>query len=283
MFSPVVDLENIRSNTAGFVRKETAAMDIRDFAMEFFSLKGKNAVVTGGNTGLGQAFALALAKGGADVLVPSIVDDDGSTKEMIEAAGGRYEFMKADITAPEAPQRVIDACVERLGSIDILINSAGICPLASVLDFGRPQWDATVAVNLTAAFEMSHEAAKRMIPQRSGKIINICSLFSYLGGQWSSAYAATKHGLAGLTKAYCDELAQYNIQVNGIAPGYYATEITTATRSDPETNKRVLDHIPADRWGVPQDLMGAVVFLAGRASDYVNGHVLVVDGGYLVR
>jgi NAD(P)-dependent dehydrogenase (short-subunit alcohol dehydrogenase family) len=258
-------------------------MDIKDFAMEFFSLKGKNCIVTGGNTGLGQAFALALAKGGANVFVPSIIDDDGSTRQMIEAEGGRYEFMKTDITAPDAPKQIVDACVERLGSLDILINSAGICPLASVLDFGRPQWDATVAVNLTAAFEMSHEAAKRMIPQRSGKIINICSLFSYLGGQWSSAYAATKHGLAGFTKAYCDELAQYNIQVNGIAPGYYATEITTATRSDPEKNKRVLDHIPADRWGEPVDLMGAVVFLASRASDYVNGHVLVVDGGYLVR
>jgi NAD(P)-dependent dehydrogenase (short-subunit alcohol dehydrogenase family) len=130
---------------------------------------------------------------------------------------------------------------------------------------------------------MALEAAKHMIPQRSGKIINICSLFSYLGGQWSSAYAATKHGLAGFTKAYCDELAQYNVQVNGIAPGYYATEITTATRSDPEKNKRVLDHIPAERWGDPLDLMGATVFLASRASDYVNGHVLVVDGGYLVR
>jgi len=258
-------------------------MDIRDFTMEFFSLEGKNAVVTGGNTGLGQAFALALAKAGANVFVPSIIDDDGSTEQMIEAEGGRYEFMKADITAPGAPAQIVAACAERLGSLDILINSAGICPLASVLDFGRPQWDATVAVNLTAAFEMSHEAAKRMILQRSGKIINICSLFSYLGGQWSSAYAATKHGLAGFTKAYCDELAQYGVQVNGVAPGYYATEITTATRSDPEKNKRVLDHIPADRWGEPQDLMGAVVFLASRASDYVNGHVLVVDGGYLVR
>jgi NAD(P)-dependent dehydrogenase (short-subunit alcohol dehydrogenase family) len=283
MFSRGLDLENIRPNTAGFVWKETAAMDIRDFAMEFFSLKGKNGIVTGGNTGLGHAFALALAKGGANVFVPSIMDDDGATKEMIEAEGVRYGFLKTDITAPSAPKQIVDACVESLGSIDILINSAGICPLASVLDFGRPQWDATVAVNLTAAFEMSHEAAKRMIPQRSGKIINICSLFSYLGGQWSSAYAATKHGLAGFTKAYCDELAQYNIQVNGVAPGYYATEITTKTRSDPETNKRVLDHIPADRWGEPQDLMGAVVFLASRASDYVNGHVLVVDGGYLVR
>jgi NAD(P)-dependent dehydrogenase (short-subunit alcohol dehydrogenase family) len=258
-------------------------MDIREFAMDFFSLKGKNAVVTGGNTGLGQAFALALAKGGADVFVPSIVDDDGSTRALIEAEGVRYEFMKADITAPGVPKEIVDACVDRFGALDILVNSAGICPLASVLDFGRPQWDATVAVNLTAAFEMGLEAARHMIPQRSGKIINICSLFSYLGGQWSAAYAATKHGLAGFTKAYCDELAQYGIQVNGIAPGYYATEITTATRSDPQTNKRVLDHIPADRWGEPQDLMGAVVFLASRASDYVNGHVLVVDGGYRVR
>jgi NAD(P)-dependent dehydrogenase (short-subunit alcohol dehydrogenase family) len=258
-------------------------MDIRDFAMEFFSLKGKNCIVTGGNTGLGQAFALALAKGGANVFVPSIMDDDGSTGQMIAAEGVRYEFMKTDITAPGVPAQIVAECITRFGSLDILINSAGICPLAEVRDFGRPQWDATVAVNLTAAFEMSYEAAKLMIPQRSGKIVNICSLFSYLGGQWSSAYAATKHGLAGFTKAYCDELAQYNVQVNGIAPGYYATEITTATRSDPEKNKRVLDHIPADRWGEPIDLMGAVVFLASRALDYVNGHVLVVDGGYLVR
>ena len=258
-------------------------MDITDFAMDFFSLKGKNAVVTGGNTGLGQAFAVALAKGGAGVLVPSIVDDDGSTGALIEAEGGRYEFMKADVTAPGAPEQIIATCVERLGSVDILVNCAGVCPLAQVLDFDRPQWDATVAVNLTAAFEMSYEAAKRMVPQRSGKIINVCSVFSFLGGQWSPAYAAAKHGLAGFTKAYCDELAQHNIQVNGIAPGYYATEITTQTRSDPVTNQRVLDHIPTGRWGEPADLMGAVVFLASRASDYVNGHVLLVDGGYLVR
>jgi NAD(P)-dependent dehydrogenase (short-subunit alcohol dehydrogenase family) len=258
-------------------------MDIRDFSMELFSLRGKNAIVTGGNTGLGEAFTLALAKAGADVFVPSIIDDDGSTRELVEAEGRRYEFIKADITVAGAPEKIIGACDDALGSVDILVNSAGVCPVASVLDFGRAQWDATIAVNLTAAFEMSHEAAKRMIPQRSGKIINICSLFSYLGGQWSSAYAASKHGIAGLTKAYCDELAQYGIQVNGIAPGYYATEITTQTRSDPVTNQRVLDHIPANRWGDPADLMGTTVFLASRASDYVNGHVLVVDGGYLVR
>ena len=258
-------------------------MPITDFAMEWFSLAGRNAIVTGGNTGLGQSFSLALAAGGANVFVPSITDDDGTTGPLIEAAGVRYEFMKADITEAGTPRRIVDTCVERLGSVDILINSAGICPMAEVLEFGRPQWDATVQVNLTAAFEMSYEVAQRMVPQRSGKIINICSMFSFLGGRFSSAYAATKHGIAGLTKAYCDELAQYNIQVNGIAPGYYATAITAQTRSNPETSQRVLDHIPTDRWGEPVDLMGTVVFLASRASDYVNGHILAVDGGYLVR
>jgi NAD(P)-dependent dehydrogenase (short-subunit alcohol dehydrogenase family) len=258
-------------------------MTINDFAMDYFSLAGKNAIVTGGNSGLGQAFSLALAKGGANVFVPSILDDDGSTKALVEAAGGQYEFLKADITETGMCSTVVNKCVERFGSIDILINSAGICPMAEVLEFGRDKWDATVSVNLTAAFEMSLEAAKFMVPQKSGKIINICSMFSFLGGRMSSAYSATKHGIAGLTKAYCDELAEHNIQVNGIAPGYYATAITENTRSNPVTNQRVLDHIPAARWGETLDLMGTVVFLSSKASNYVNGHVLAVDGGYLVR
>ena len=258
-------------------------MTITDFEMGYFGLGGKNAIVTGGKTGLGQAFTVALAKAGANVFVPSIVDDDGDTREMVEAEDVRYEFIKADITETGTPRRIVDTCVQQLGSVDILVNSAGVCPLAEVLDFGRPQWDATVQVNLTAAFEMSYEVAQRMVPQRSGKIINICSMFSFLGGRLSPAYAATKHGIAGLTKAYCDELAQYNVQVNGIAPGYYATAITANTRSNPESSRRVLDHIPADRWGEPVDLMGTVVFLASRASEYVNGHILAVDGGYLVR
>jgi NAD(P)-dependent dehydrogenase (short-subunit alcohol dehydrogenase family) len=258
-------------------------MTISDFEMGYFGLGGKRAIVTGGNSGLGQAFTLALAKAGADVFVPSIIDDDNETKNMVEAEGVRYRFMQADITETGSPKRIVDTCVEQLGAVDILVNSAGVCPLAEVLDFGRPQWDSTVQVNLTAAFEMSYEVAQRMVPQRSGKIINICSMFSFLGGRLSPAYSATKHGIAGLTKAYCDELAQYNIQVNGIAPGYYATAITANTRSNPESSRRVLDHIPADRWGDPVDLMGTVVFLAGRASDYVNGHILAVDGGYLVR
>ncbi|MFM2078727.1 MAG: hypothetical protein RJA49_2617, partial [Actinomycetota bacterium] len=158
-------------------------MDITDFAMDFFSLRGKNAIVTGGNTGLGQAFSLALAKGGAHVFVPSIMDDDGTTGPLIEAEGVRYEYMPADITADGAPERVLAECVARLGGVDILVNSAGICPLGDVLEFGRDKWDPTVAVNLTAAFEMSFEAAKYFVPQRRGKIINICSMFSFLGGR----------------------------------------------------------------------------------------------------
>jgi len=256
---------------------------LNDFSMDFFSLKGKTAIVTGGNTGLGLAFSTALAKAGANLFIPSYVMDDGISGQLLKKQGISVEFLETDISEKGMPKRIIEACLEKFGTLDILVNNAGICKLNSVLEFGRDDWDPMVAVNLTAAFELSHEAAKIMIPQKSGKMINICSLFSYLGGQGSAAYTATKHGIAGLTKAYCDELAQHNIQVNGIAPGYYATELTTATRNNPETNKRVLDHIPAGRWGELQDLMGTVVFLASRASDYVNGHLITVDGGYLVR
>ncbi|WP_368544659.1 SDR family oxidoreductase [Enterobacter soli] len=256
---------------------------INAFTMDFFSLKGKTAIVTGGNSGLGQAFSLALAKAGANLFIPGISDDNAKTRELIEQQGVEVEFMLADIAADGAPRQIISACCRRFGTVDILVNNAGICKLNKVQRFGRADWDPMININLTAAFELSHEAAKIMIPKSSGKIINICSVFSYLGGRWSPAYSATKHALAGLTKAYCDELGQHNIQVNGIAPGYYETEITAITRSTPKENKRVLDHIPANRWGEPQDLMGAVIFLASRASDYVNGHILAVDGGYLVR
>jgi NAD(P)-dependent dehydrogenase (short-subunit alcohol dehydrogenase family) len=256
---------------------------VTDFSMDYFSLGGRNAVVTGGNSGLGQAFSLALATAGANVFLPSMLDDGGETARKAAALGVQVESLQIDITADGAPAQVIDGCVEAFGSIDILVNSAGICVMEDVQAFGRAAWDPMIDVNLTAPFALSHEAARHMIPQHSGKIINICSLFSFLGGLGSPAYAATKHGLAGFTKAYADELAQHNIQVNAIAPGYFATEITRRTRSDPASSARVLDRIPAARWGDPADLMGAMVFLAGRASDYVNGHLLVVDGGYLVR
>ena len=258
-------------------------MSLDRFGLDLFSLAGKNALVTGGNTGLGQAFSVALAAAGADVLVAGLAEDDGSTGRLIEAHGRRMVFLKADLSQSGVPEGVARTCVEELGSIDILVNCAGISLLADVQDFGREQWDRMVAVNLTAAFELAHEASRLMIAQGGGKIINIASLYSFLGGQSSPAYAATKAGIVGLTKAYCDELAVHNIQVNAIAPGYFATAITETTRADPDADRRILEHIPAGRWGQVSDLMGAVVFLASPAADYVNGHVLTVDGGYLVR
>lgn len=259
-------------------------MSIKDFAIDYFSLEGKNAIVTGGNTGLGRTFALALASAGANLVIPSIREDDGTTRQLIENEGVKMEFMHKDITKPGAAKQIVEGCIEAFGTLDILVNSAGLSKnVRDVLAFGRSEWDEMLNINLTAPFEMSYEAAKVMIPQRRGKIINICSMYSFLGGQWSPAYASTKHGLVGFTRAYCDELAQYNIQVNGIAPGYFATDLTLETRCDPVCNQRVIDHIPAERWGEPLDLMGATVFLASKASDYVNGHILTVDGGYLVR
>ena len=255
-----------------------------DFSLDFFSLAGRRAIVTGGNRGLGQAYAVALAKAGADVFIPTVAEDDGTTGEMIEAAGQRCIVMTADLTEPDVPGEVVKRCVDELGGLDIVVNNAGISiNVDDVRDYGREQWDPMVAVNLTAAFDLSREAAKVFIDQGRGKIINVCSMYSFLGGQRSPAYAATKHGIAGLTKAYADELGPFGAQVNGIAPGYFSTELTKQTQSDPVYNKAVVDHIPAGDWGQVQDLMGACVFLASRASDYVNGHILAVDGGYLVR
>lgn len=259
-------------------------MKVTDFNLDFFSLKGKNAIVTGGNGGLGQAFSVALAKGGANVLVCSIMDDGGETKRLVEECGVEYKYLEADITADGECKRVVDDCVNTWGSIDILVNCAGISiNVEDVTKYTRKEWDKMVSINLTAAFEMIHESCKYMIKQKSGKIINIASLYAFLGGQWSPAYAATKHGIVGLTKAMCDELAQFNIQVNAIAPGYFATKLTEKTRQNEKRNAEILAHIPANRWGFTADLMGALVFLSSAASDYVNGTVLTVDGGYLMR
>ena len=259
-------------------------MNLSDFTMNYFSLNGKNAIVTGGNSGLGQAFSVALAKAGANVMVVSISGDDDTTKEEVEKCGVEYRYIQTDLTENGECRRVVDACVEQLGSVDIVVNSAGICiNIEDVTKFTRVEWDKMVSVNLTAAYEMAHEACKHMIRQGSGKIINIASLYSFLGGKWSPAYAATKHGIAGLTKALCDELAEFNIQVNAIAPGYFSTKLTEKTRNDRKQNEKILSHIPANRWGHMTDLMGTCVFLSSEASNYVNGHILTVDGGYLMR
>ena len=258
-------------------------MNITDFDMDYFSLKGRNAIVTGGNTGLGQAFTLALAKAGANVMMPSIMPDDTQFNSLVEAEGVKAVYMNADITEPGVPRKVVKDCVDILGSVDILINCAGMSINKDIREFSRKERDPTDAVNLTAAFEMSEEVTPYFIEQKSGKIINICSLFSFLGGQLSPAYAATKHGIAGLTKAYCDELAQYNVQVNGIAPGYFKTKLVSGSMGDQKQYNWIVDHTPEGRWGEIHDLMGTAIFLASRASQFVNGHILSVDGGFLTR
>lgn len=258
-------------------------MDLADFTLDAFSLRGKRALVTGGNSGLGRAFSVALARAGADVMVSAHVDDDGTTERLVRASDAHYDFLATDLTAPGACEQTVRHCTDHLGGLDILVNSAGICLTAAPEGFDRAQWDPMVALNLTAAFEMARYAGIHMRSVGGGKIINVASLFSYLGGQASPAYAATKAGVVGFTRAYCDDMAEHNVQVNALAPGYFTTALTIGTRSDPELNRRVIEHIPAGHWGDPADLMGAVVFLASRASDYVNGQVLVVDGGYLVR
>jgi NAD(P)-dependent dehydrogenase (short-subunit alcohol dehydrogenase family) len=248
-------------------------MDIAEFGMGFFSLADKTAIVTGGNSGLGQAFSLALAKAGAHVMVPSLADDldpksPTSTRSLVEAEGVRYEFMEADITQPGVPAQVIAECSSRLGSVDILVNSAGICPLGEVLEFGRDKWDATVSVNLTAAFEMSHEAAKVMIPQRSGKIINICSMFSLPGrapGRRPTRPPSTAS--PGSPRRIADELADATASRSTAS-----RPATTRRRSRPTTRSDPKRTAAARCWSTsrptggasPADLMGTVVFLASK-------------------
>ena len=258
-------------------------MSISDFSMDIFSLSGRNAIVTGGNSGLGQAFSLALAKAGANIMMPTIMPDDPEFNALVQAEGVRAVYRESDLTEPQVPRQVVEDCVELFGSVDILVNSAGICRNRSLREYSRAEWDPMVAINLTAAFEMSMEVARRFTEQRSGKIVNICSLYSFLGGRMSPAYAATKHGMVGLTRAFCDELGEYNVQVNGIAPGYFKTRLVEETMNDPERNRWIIGHTPDGRWGDVHDLMGATVFLASRASRFVNGHVLAVDGGFLTR
>ncbi|WP_445255992.1 SDR family oxidoreductase [Nocardioides aurantiacus] len=258
-------------------------MELGDFTLDVFSLQGRRAIVTGGNTGLGQACTVALAAAGADVLVAGVADDGGRTEALVTERGRRHVFVEADLTHPDTPRRVVEHCVTELGGLDVLVNSAGICLVDDVDGFDRTRWDPMISVNLTAAFELSREAALVMARQGSGKIVNIASLFSFLGGRGSPAYAASKAGVAGFTRAYCDELGDRGVQVNAIAPGYFTTALTESIRADETRDQRILERIPAGRWGDPADLMGATVFLASRASDYVSGHVLTVDGGYLVR
>ena len=257
--------------------------NLQSFSMDFFNLNGKVAIVTGGNTGIGQGYAVGLAKAGADLVVATYDTNWEETKNMIEAEGRKVVFVQADLTKAEDRKKVIDEAMNNFGKIDILVNNAGTIRRAPLLEYKEEDWNAVMDINLNAVYFLSQDVAKIMVNQKSGKIINIASMLSFQGGKFVPPYTASKHGVAGITKAFANELACHNVQINAIAPGYIATDNTAPIRADEKRNAEILGRIPAQKWGEPFDLMGAVVFLSSRASDYINGHILAVDGGWLVR
>jgi 2-dehydro-3-deoxy-D-gluconate 5-dehydrogenase len=250
--------------------------------MNPFDLSGRVAVVTGANTGIGQGIALALAGAGADVALVGRTPAT-ETADKVHALGRRAEIISADLSTIEPVDRVVDETVDKLGRIDILVNNAGIIRRADAVEFTEEDWDAVVDTNLKSVFFLCQAAAKRMIPQGSGKIINIASMLTFQGGIRVPSYTASKSGIGGLTKLLANEWAAKGINVNAIAPGYIATNNTAALQADETRNRQIMERIPAARWGDPADLGGAAVFLASAASDYVQGHILAVDGGWLAR
>lgn len=247
-----------------------------------FDLKGKTALVTGANTGIGQAIAVALAEAGVDVAVAGR-SEPTETLAAIQATGRNAVNITADFGSIEPVGRVIDEALAGLGRLDILVNNAGIIRRADLLDFGEEDWDAVLDTNLKTLFFLSQGAARHMAERGSGKIINIASLLTFQGGVRVPSYAAAKSGVGGVTKAMANELAPKGVQVNAIAPGYISTNNTAALQADETRNRQIMERIPAGRWGRPQDIAGAALFLASPASDYVTGHILAVDGGWLAR
>jgi len=249
-----------------------------------FRLDGKRALVTGATAGMGRAFALALAEAGADVVVHERAVPPDDTAAAVTALGRRAATVVGDLGDPTAPSAIVRDAEAALGPIDILFNNAGTIRRAPAAEHPDEDWDLVLAVDLSSAFRMSREVGRRLIARQApGKIVNTCSLLSFQGGILVPSYAAAKGGLAQLTKALANEWAAHRINVNGIAPGYIATDNTAPLRADPVRSRAILDRIPAGRWGEPADVAGAAVFLASPASDYVTGHILVVDGGWLAR
>jgi 2-deoxy-D-gluconate 3-dehydrogenase len=252
--------------------------------LERFQLTGKNALVTGSTKGLGAAIALALAEAGANVVIHGRTSDPLDICGRVREFGRRSVFIAADLADAPACLQLFEKVVEALGTIDILVNNAGIIRRSPASEFPPQDWDEVIAVNLTAAFRLCQLAGNRMLERGAGgKIVNVASLLSFQGGVFVPSYAAAKGGLVQLTKALANEWASRGINVNAIAPGYMATENTAALRKDPDRNRQILERIPSGRWGEPCDVSGAAIFLCSPASEYVHGHVLVVDGGWLAR
>ncbi len=247
-----------------------------------FSLEGKVALVTGANTGLGQGIAIALAQAGADIAAAGIAPPT-ETAEKVRALGRRFVAIEANLSSVEPVERVVRETVDGLGGLHILVNNAGLIRRADAVDFSEKDWDDVMNVNIKGAFFMAQAAGRHMIANGGGKIINIASMLSFQGGIRVPSYTASKSGIAGITRLLANEWANKGININAIAPGYMATDNTAQLRADEQRSAQILDRIPAGRWGTPEDLGGAAVFLASRASDYVNGAIIPVDGGWLAR
>ncbi len=251
--------------------------------LDQFNLSGKVAIVTGASRGLGQGMACALAEAGADIVGVG-VSDSSATGEAVRRAGGRYLAVQADLTDAACVPGIIERAKKEFGRIDILVNNAGTIKRADLLDFSEQDWDEVMDLNLKTLFFLSQAVAREFVAQGDGgRIINIASMLSFQGGIRVASYTASKSGVKGLTMLMANELASQGITVNAIAPGYMATDNTEQLRRDEKRNAEILARIPAGRWGAPEDLAGAVVFLASPAASYVNGHTLAVDGGWLAR
>jgi 2-dehydro-3-deoxy-D-gluconate 5-dehydrogenase len=252
--------------------------------LDLFKLEGKVALVTGADKGLGQGLALALAEAGADIIGLSR-SDSNTTAESIRALSRQYCAMQCDLqtTNVDTLRNIIDEAANQFGRLDILVNNAGTIRRGPALEVSEADWDDVIQVNLKSAFFLSQAVARLMSKNGAGKIINIASMLSFQGGINVISYTAAKSALAGITRGLANEWAKHNINVNAIAPGYMATDNTAVLRSDPNRAPAILDRIPAGRWGMPDDLKGAVVFLASSASDYLNGAIIPVDGGWLNR
>jgi len=251
--------------------------------LEKFNLKDKVAIVTGASKGLGQGIALGLADAGANIVGVDILDM-AQTKAEVEALNRNFLDIKADLINIEPIQKIIDETVEKFDKIDILVNNAGIIRRADAIEFSEKDWDDVMNINIKTLFFFSQAVAKRYIEQESpGKIINIASLLSFQGGIRVPSYTASKTAVMGITRLLANEWARYNININAIAPGYMVTDNTAPLRKDKERSKAILDRIPAEKWGEPEDLQGVAVFLASEASNYINGYTIAVDGGWLAR
>lgn len=252
-----------------------------NFSPDSFRLDGKVAVITGANQGLGVAYAVAFAKMGADLFIPHYTDDVSEVKELVEKEGARVHFYQGDLSDETYRNSVVEKCVEVYGHLDILVNNAGTNAFAPPEEFKDETFKRVIDINLMSYYYLGHKAALQMMKQGGGKIINIGSVLSFTADSNCPSYVVAKHGIRGLTMSFANDLGKYNIQCNGIAPGFFATEVNAPLRADPKFGAKITNRIAAGHWGEVSDLMGTAVFLASPASNYLNGVMIAVDGGFL--